>query len=276
MDSIRAISAKHGLRIISDAAHAHGARWRETSLARLCDIAIYSFQSGKLLTAGEGGMLLTESPAIAELAFLKSSCGRGRRDRVYDHCVLGTNMRMSEFHGAILEAQLKRFPAQLREREEAAVRLDRALEGMPGLQAQGRLPGVTTHSHYMYMVRLDEAVAGIGRDRLVDALVAEGVPAFRSYRAIPDLEMFREGRLWAGAPPETLRPRQVQEALHRHDTRNARLLGETSLWLHHAVLLGSPEVQRSVARAFAKVLAWEGQRKTVRQGVTSDVARPHA
>jgi 3-amino-5-hydroxybenzoate synthase len=256
MDGIEALARAHGLVVLSDAAHAHGARYRNESLARLCDAAIYSFQSGKLLTAGEGGAVVTRDENMAKLAWLKNSCGRPRTDKAYDHSVLGTNMRMGEFQGAILGAQLRRFPAQLAEREDGARRLDDAFSApaFKGLAVQRRTEGVTTHSHYMYMVLVDEAVIGISRDELVDALVAEGVPAFRSYKCLPDLPMFRASSLWAGQPPASLRPDAVRAALERHAVPNARRLGTDSLWLHHPVLLGGAAVQTAVARAFAKVL----------------------
>jgi 3-amino-5-hydroxybenzoate synthase len=255
MDGILAIARRHGVRVLADAAHAHGGRYRGQSLAQLCDAAIYSFQSGKLLTAGEGGMLVTGDEALARKAWLKNSCGRARTDKKYDHVTLGTNMRMGEFQGAVLGAQLRRFPGQITEREEGAARLDSALAELPGLIPQRRSEGVSVHAHYMYMVLNDEARTGLSRDELVEALVAEGVPAFRSYMALPDLEMFQAPALWAGEAPASLQPATVRAALARHEAPNARLLGARSLWLHHPVLLGGVSVQQAVAGAFRKVLA---------------------
>lgn len=254
MDAILSLARKHGLRVIGDGAHAHGARWRGESLARLADACIYSFQSGKLMTAGEGGALLTRDASLAERAWLKASCGRPRSDVRYEHVELGTNMRMGEFHGALLGAQLVRFPAQLEERERGAARLDERMRQLPGLHVQERAPGVTTHSHYMYMVRVDETL-GIRRDELVQALIAEGVPAYFAYKALPDLPFLQRERLWAGNPPDVLSSAHFREAIGRHEVPHARRLGAQSLWLHHSVLLGGERVQSAVVHAFAKVLA---------------------
>lgn len=255
MSAILELARKHKLKVLSDAAHAHGARYRGESLAKLCDAAIYSFQSGKLMTAGEGGAIVSDDPAFAEQAWLRHSCGRKRSDKRYDHPLFGTNARMSEFQGAILRAQLARFPEQLEERERAAERLDGLLAGLDGLFLQQRNAGTTRHAHYMYMVRVDEQAAGLTRDELVDNLVAEGVPAFRSYQALCDLGMFAQPELFSGRLPDELAGAAYRAALTRHPATHSRALARHSLWLHHAVLLGGERVQRAVAHAFDKVLS---------------------
>lgn len=252
MEGIQDIARRHGLRVIADAAHAHGARFRDQSVARLCDVAIYSFQSGKLMTAGEGGAVAFNDPVLSERAFVKHSCGRPRSDRKYQHVELGTNMRMTEFQGAVLQVQLERLKQHLSLREQSAGRLDVALSEIPGLHLQRREPGVSLHSHYMYMVRVDPQVTGLTRDQWVDQLVAEGVPAFYGYPSLAEFSMF-DRALWPGAPPEALTVPGVREGLHRFSLEHASELGRDALWLHHAVLLGDASAQQSVANAFQKV-----------------------
>jgi dTDP-4-amino-4,6-dideoxygalactose transaminase len=109
----------------------------------------------------------------------------------------------------------------------------------------------------MYMVRVDES-AGIRRDDLVEALIAEGVPAYFAYKALPDLPLFARESLWAGAVPSPLGAEHVREAVRRHDVTNARRLAAQSLWLHHCVLLGGATVQNAVAAAFEKILRHTG------------------
>jgi len=253
MDALGDVSRAAGVPIVSDAAHAHGARWKGTSLAALSLVSIYSFQSVKLLTAGEGGALVTNDTELARHAWLKHTYGRPKGDRRYQHLELGTNSRMTEFQGAMLRVQLARFSGQLREREDGAARLDEILGRVDGIDVAKRFAGTSVHSHYMYMIRLREKI-GIRRDTLVDALVAEGVPAFRAYPAIPDLEMFRETRFRDEQVTLRLKPDAVREGLNRHAVPAARAIAEESIWLHHAVLLGGPKVQESVAHAFLKVI----------------------
>ena len=133
MDALGDVSRAAGVPIVSDAAHAHGARWKGTSLAALSLVSIYSFQSVKLLTAGEGGALVTNDTELARHAWLKHTYGRPKGDRRYQHLELGTNSRMTEFQGAMLRVQLARFSGQLREREDGAARLDEILGRVDGI-----------------------------------------------------------------------------------------------------------------------------------------------
>jgi 3-amino-5-hydroxybenzoate synthase len=216
---------------------------------------MYSFQNLKLLSAGEGGALLTDDEEIARRAWLRHTYGRPNRDTKYQHLELGTNCRMTEFQGAVLRPQLVRFPQLLQEREEGSQRLDQYLRGIEGLHVAGRHPAVTTHAHYMYMLRIKPEQIGIERDFLVQALVAEGVPAYRTYPSIPDLEMFERSSLWNGELPPALEAHRIVEALHRHAIPNSREISRNAIWLHHTILLGGEHVQRKVAEAFHKVLA---------------------
>jgi 3-amino-5-hydroxybenzoate synthase len=256
MDRLRELCDRRGIRLVSDSAHAPGARWAEQSVARLSDVAVYSFQAFKLMTAGEGGALVTRDARLRERAWLRHSCGRPHGDRRYQHLELGTNARMNEFQGALLRAQLARLPEQTAEREEASARLDRLLAGIPGLRPMGRHPKATTHCHYMYMVQVDRAEIGLTRDELVELLAAEGVPAYRAYPPIPDLELFASGRLWGGRHSSELSPDAVYEAVHRHPVAVSRRIGDEVLWLHHTVLLGGARVQEAVALAFRKAAAY--------------------
>jgi 3-amino-5-hydroxybenzoate synthase len=106
----------------------------------------------------------------------------------------------------------------------------------------------------MYMIRIEPEKIGCDRDSLVQALVAEGVPAYRTYPAIPDLEMFERSSLWNGELPPALEAHRIREALQREPVPNSREISRNAIWLHHAVLLGGEQVQRKVAEAFHKVL----------------------
>ncbi|MGZ4898920.1 MAG: DegT/DnrJ/EryC1/StrS family aminotransferase [Candidatus Angelobacter sp.] len=255
MDGLRAIARDTGVLIVSDSAHAHGARWNGVSLPKLTPASMYSFQNLKLLSAGEGGALLTDDEEIARRAWLRHTYGRPNRDTKYQHLELGTNCRMTEFQGAVLRPQLVRFPQLLQEREEGSQQLDEYLRGINGLHVAKRHPSVTTHAHYMYMLRIDPDEMGLERDFLVKALVAEGVPAYRTYPSIPDLEMFERSSLWNGELPPALEAHRIVEALQRNPIPNSREISRNAIWLHHAVLLGGERVQRKVAEAFHKVLA---------------------
>ena len=118
LDALTAIAERHHLALIEDAAHAHGAAWRGTPVGNFGAAAAFSFQAFKLVTSGEGGVIVANPWALAEK--LWSYCNHGRRKgkEWYEHVTLGTNYRMTGFQAALLSAQLARLPDQTRVRAE--------------------------------------------------------------------------------------------------------------------------------------------------------------
>jgi 3-amino-5-hydroxybenzoate synthase len=242
MDALPKVAADAGVDIIQDAAHAHGARWRGQPIGALGSIAAFSFQNGKLMTAGEGGALLFPDADQRAEAFLRHSCGRPREDTAYLHKTSGSNYRMNEFSAAVLLAQLSRLDSQINIREQRAALLGGLLAQLPGVRPQSRDERCDRNPHYMMMF----AVPGIGeagRNALVRRLVARGIPAFVAFRAIYRTESF-----WArGAPDAT-----VEELALRCPAADA--IAAEAIWLHHRVLLGTEEQMHQVAAVIADTL----------------------
>nr|QEO74833.1 DegT/DnrJ/EryC1/StrS aminotransferase [uncultured bacterium] len=250
MGAILRVAREHGLAVIEDAAHAHGAEWEGRRVGALDRASIFSFQAGKLMTAGEGGIILSDDEEYIERCFLFNSCGRPRTDRTYQHSVLASNCRMSELHAAVLRAQLQRLDEQIARREENAPVLDRLLGSVPGITPQKHDPRVTRHPHYMYMFRYDEAAfGGLPRQEFVDALIAEGVPSFVGYPAIHRTPVFRNHAFaprWRAGDPVLPDYRAVSCPVSEE-------IGETVVWFHHRVLLGDEQDLREIARAVEKI-----------------------
>lgn len=245
MDAIDDWAARHGVVVIQDAAHAQGAVWRGRRIGELGSIACFSFQNGKLMTAGEGGAVLLPDADRYPEAFARHSCGRPIGDRHYRHTTASSNYRMSEFSGAVLRAQLTRLRAQNEHREDRWKALSDALAELPGIVPQGRDARCQVNAHYMAMFTLDRrALPELSRDDMVEALNAEGVPAFVNYPPVYQTEAF-----WTG-PCEGLPP--VAELADR--CPNSELLGGSGVWLHHRVLLGGEREVADVAVAVAKVV----------------------
>lgn len=238
MDAIMEIASRHDLFVIEDSAHAPGAEWKGMPAGARPTCGVFSFQASKLLTAGEGGLILSNDEDFIRRCFLFSSCGRPETDRTYQHTVIGTNSRMSELHAAVLRVQLTRLGEQIRHRESNASLLDSMLSEVPGITPQARDPRVTRHPRYAYYFRYDEAAfGGLSREEFVDALNAEGFPAFIAYPAIHRTPVFRSrafGPRWRPCDPLLPDYNQVQ-------CPAAEEIGEHSIWLHHRVLLGGEE-----------------------------------
>ncbi|QJT05502.1 DegT/DnrJ/EryC1/StrS family aminotransferase [Streptomyces asoensis] len=242
MDGLEKLAADAGVALLQDAAHAHGARWRGRRVGELGSIAAFSFQNGKLMTAGEGGALVFPDEETYERAFLRHSCGRPRTDRHYLHQVAGTNMRLNEFSAAVLRAQLARLDGQITVREERWPVLSALLADIPGVQPQADDDRTDRNPHYMAMFRLP-GWSEERRNALVDRLVEAGLPAFAAFRAVYRTDAFWE----ANAPDET-----VDEVAAR--CPNAEAISADCVWLHHRTLLGSVPALTDAAAIVAELV----------------------
>lgn len=242
MEALNKLSADTGVPLIQDAAHGHGARWQGKRIGELGSVATFSFQNGKLMTAGEGGAVTFPDAELYEAGYLRHSCGRPRDDRTYLHRTSGSNFRLNEFSAAVLRAQLARLDEQIDTREQRWPLLSDLLSRIAGVVPQGSDPRGDRNPHYMAMFR----VPGIGeekRNALVDALAARGLPAFAGFRAI-----YRCAGFWeTGAPDET-----VDQIARR--CPNTEAIYREVIWLHHRTLLGTEEQMHQIADIVAGTL----------------------
>lgn len=175
--AVRAIADAHGLKILEDAAHCWGSLEDGKGPGTIGDCATFSFQESKNITAGEGGILLTNNAEIAELARSYSDCGRAEGGAWYDHPHAGSNLRLTEFQAAILLAQLGRLPRQIERRERSVEILNQRLQRIEGIHLPKPHLRMTRRSYHLYIFRIDQEALGATRDRFIEALCAEGVPA---------------------------------------------------------------------------------------------------
>lgn len=249
MDAINALAVKHSLMVLEDCAHAHGSTWHGTHVGLLGDAGSFSFQSSKLMTAGEGGAVITKHDDVAERVSSYVNCGREPGTWYYRHFHLGSNWRMTEWQGAVLRSQLTRFPEQQANRAANANLLNQELVKIPGVTPQGRLPGCDAQGNYCYVVFIDPDEFGATRDQIRSALLAEGIPLTTSYPAMHGFDLFKD--------PAGLAPRIRNTADYPPYAKQSfpitERLAATSLWFTTAVLMGSAEDSLDVARALQKV-----------------------
>lgn len=177
MAAINELASRHGLAVLEDAAHAWGSRSGGRGAGTLGACGTFSFQVSKNMTAGEGGVLVTQNEELADLCRSFSHCGRGKDGAWYDHPFLGSNLRLTEFQAAILLAQLGRLDEQLHRRARSASLLDAALADVPGIRLLAPAPDMDRRSYHMHVFRIDQQALGIDRATFLKALAAEGVPA---------------------------------------------------------------------------------------------------
>lgn len=249
LDALTALCAAHDLALIEDCAHAHGTTWRGRGAGSHGAFGSFSMQRSKLMTAGEGGVLTTNDDALAERAWSYSNCGRVPGGAGYHHPEYGANLRMTEWQGAILAAQLARFPEQHARRQAAAAALDGAIAEIPGLAPTARDPRMEQQGHYCWVFHYDaDAFAGLSLRGFERALAAEGIPLGVSYPALNTLDLFRHDRL---APRHRNLPRRYADVRLPHSEHAA----DATVWVEHRALLEPPERALDVVRACARIQA---------------------
>lgn len=181
MDAILAIANRHGIPVLEDAAHGHGGAWNHQPLGSIGAMATFSFQASKNMTSGEGGIITTNDPNLAEIAESLVWVGRKKGRPWYEHHRLGWNYRLTEFQSAILLAQLERLEDQTRRRQANGVYLSNKLRQIPGLLPLAVPAYATGHAWHIYVLRFIEAEFGISREKFLQALTAEGISASSGY-----------------------------------------------------------------------------------------------
>ena len=185
MTSLRAIAQKHGLKIIEDAAQAHGAAWESGPVGSLGDAAGFSFQSAKNLACGEGGILTTNDQQVFERAHSLHNVGRSpHAGGRWEHVTLGWNCRPTEYQAALLTHRLPIFERQQELRAPNFQKLRELMADMKCLRPLDVHPGVRRHGMYMFALRYRaEHCGGLALEEFLRAAGAEGAPLNRCYEA---------------------------------------------------------------------------------------------
>ena len=252
MDEIIAIAERHGILVIEDAAHAHGGTYRGRGLGSIGHMACFSFQSSKNMSAGEGGIITTSDPDLAETCSSIHNCGRIRGGAWYEHAILGGNFRMTEFQAALLRAQLARLPEQLEVRERNARRLIPRLEAVPGIRCQASARNDGRHAYHLFPYRYDPAVFGVSRAVFARAMRAEGIPIAEGY-TVPLYRQPLFTRKAFGPYTGCLGSRPDLDYEAALCPVCDRICGEEGGWLYQSILLGSENDMDDIARAAAKI-----------------------
>ena len=256
MDAFHQLAKKHNLKIIEDACHSWGSKWKNKGTGALGDCSAFSFQRSKNITAGEGGIILTDNQEIADNARSYTNCGRGKDKPGYEHYLLGSNLRLTEFQAAILLAQLTRLESQVLKREENAKYLNKKLREIPGLKiVDSDDPRITRRSYHLYLVRyLKEEWNNIPREKFLSALNAEGIPAYSGYtQPLYQNPLFlRKGKGPKFCPLSC--PYYGKEIDYsKVSCPNAERICKEAVWLRHSVLLADKEDMDEIITAVKKV-----------------------
>ena len=182
MDKISEISKENNIALIEDCARAHGFGWKEKPAGSIGDLGCFSFQQGKFMTAGEGGIIITNDELYAERCRSIRTCGRIKGDDIYkigiDYWLNWWNFRITQFQAAILLAQLERLEEQLKTRQANCEYLSKRLEEIEGIQPLKVDSRLTRHQPWPYLFKYDpKSFGGVSVIRFVEALNEEGIPS---------------------------------------------------------------------------------------------------
>jgi perosamine synthetase len=204
MDAVTSLAEQNGLLVIEDAAEAHGAEYlagRDSSnpVWRRCgglgDISIFSFYANKLVTTGEGGMVLTNDPVVAEHArSLRNLCFK--RERRFYHTELGHNFRLTNLQAAIGLAQIERMPETIAKKRWIGASYRQRLKDIHGIQLPVEEPWAR-QVYWMYGVVLDEST-GMDAIEFARRLLVEGIETRPFFLGMHEQPAFKDMGLFNG------------------------------------------------------------------------------
>jgi len=254
MDEICRIARARNLLVIEDCAHAHGGKWRAKGAGASGDLGCFSFQSSKLMTAGEGGAVITSNLEFYERAQSYMNCGRASLTDEYKHRIIGFNYRVTELQAALLEAQLDRLPKQAKVRQANMEHFEKRLRGTPGLGFLERDPRNTRVAAYQYVFKYSpEHFGGIPRAAFLGALQMEGIPCDGLfYEPVYKSALFPvNANDWPALSWGRPQPLDLKSLYHCPVSERAAY--EESVWLPHHIFLGGRKDAEDIADAVLKI-----------------------
>lgn len=227
MDRLAELSNAFDVAIVEDAAHAQGSEWKGKRAGSLGVFGSFSFQNGKVMTSGEGGIVITNDEGLADR--MRSFANQGRRKdgpSHYHHFDLGTNFRLTAFQAAVLIAQLERLPSQIEQRAKNVKILLSELSGIQGLDFQQTPEECTAQSHYLLTGWAPN------RDAFCKKLTEAGIPStpFYPHTLYENPYYLEAGRAIVNECPV------AEEAIR------------SAFWLSHRALMGDEQTTREIAQ----------------------------
>ena len=269
MGAVLEIARRRGLKVIEDAAHAHGSTWNEHGIGAIGDVGCFSLGPGKNLTPGVGGTVMTNDLDVFKHAIAYSEMDIGGRVMRFGEMGIETqaaepdewfpyssgNRRLGGVLAALASAQLDRLEGQTRRRSENGRYLAELLEDVDGLSSRREDSYVTRNANHLHIVRYDAAgFDGLPRDRFVEAMQAEGLGIRAGYRRPmnrADLFSDPNGELslvWprGDGPPDV-------DYMSMSCPHAERACATEDLWITQNMMLSGPQAMEEIIEGAEKV-----------------------
>jgi len=255
MDRIIEIAREHDLIVVEDCAHAHGAAWRGRGVGSMGDFGSFSFQSSKLVTSGEGGIILTSDQEYAHRCMSLVNCGR--KETGYDGfegMCFGWNNRLSDLQVAVLAAQVGRLREATIQRAEMLgyfrETLHSRIRGIRVLEPDERMTATAT---YQVIMRYDKSeFKGVHRDRFLQALLAEGIEMDGPFY----VPIYQSTLFDARSDEWPMLKERYGDTVFGADIQcpvSEKAAYEEAIWMHYPYLRGSREDIEDIVAAMEKL-----------------------
>jgi perosamine synthetase len=183
-DALKDIAERHNLVLVADACHALGGRYKDKPVGTLAALNAFSFHPVKHITTGEGGMITTDDPIMAErmLLFRNHGITTDHRQRAqqgswfYEMVELGYNYRITDFQCALGMSQLKKLSKWVEQRREIARRYNNAFFNIPFVKPLG-VNGDVFHAYHLYVIRLILDGTDLSQEEIFHTLRESGIGA---------------------------------------------------------------------------------------------------
>jgi dTDP-4-amino-4,6-dideoxygalactose transaminase len=240
---------KHGLYVIEDAAHGHGAEYKGKKLGSIGDVGSFSFQSSKNLTSGEGGIVITDNDELYAMMHSLRNVGRIEGGQWYDHYNPGCNYRITQMQATLLSHQLQRLEQQTQKRNENGLYLNELLKDVEGISPLERSDDITLHCYHIYIFKYDSTkFGGLTKNQFAEMLAAEGVPSFRGYpHPLYKQPLFQNANFMCYAIPDTA------DYTHVFLPEAEKACSTDAVWILQHAMLGEKEDMEAFASAIRKI-----------------------
>jgi dTDP-4-amino-4,6-dideoxygalactose transaminase len=238
------------------------AEWKGRKVGTWGTAGCFSFQASKNLNSGEGGAVLTNDDELAEICYNFHNQGRARQSTGYNFSYAGTrgsNLRLSEFQGALLLAQMMRLEEQTRRRTENAEYLTKMLAEIPGIRPAKMYEGCTRNAYHLYMFRyLKEAFANLDRAKFMRALGQEGVPCSGGYSPL-NKDAYVRGLAKSQHYQRIYSSNELAQWVERNDCPQNEVLCQQAVWFTQNMLLGPRSDMEKIAEAIRRIQTHAGE-----------------
>jgi len=175
VEAINILAKKHGLVVVEDAAQAPGAKYKDKFAGTLADIGVYSLNYHKHIHCGEGGIVVTDNDMLAEnIRLLRNHAEAVVENKGVQNIanMIGFNFRMTEIEASIARCQLQKLDNLLNARRQNCYYLSRKLGTIPAITI-AKVRKDCTHAYYVLPFTFNETIAGVSRDKYIEAVKAE-------------------------------------------------------------------------------------------------------